>query len=195
MGDNLFSAATLVGFRARKAAQICAFFALKEKAPKQEGIIEKLKLVKLVYLGEREFLNETTFPMLFDEFYSLQHGPVCSNVLNGINGVVDEEIWGEFIARSGNRIVAMKRFDRNDLDELSDAEVDVLEKVWAKFGDKTSSQIRNWTHKHCPEYTEIEKGRIAITYKEVFAALGMDNAEELDAEIRAHRRSEALLNS
>ena len=40
----------LVGFRPRKAAQVAAFFA------SQENPIEKLKLIKLIYLSERESL-------------------------------------------------------------------------------------------------------------------------------------------
>jgi len=182
----------VVGFQSRKAAQMCAYFAVKS-----EGTIEKLKLAKLVYLAERRFLEETSYPLLFDVFYSLPHGPICSGVLNGIDGIVHEVIWGEFLARNGNLVVALKKFPRETFDEMSDAEIENLQETWSQFGKKTASQLRNYTHEHCPEYTETKKGRIAITYKEVFKALGVaeKEAEMLDNEIKSCRRAEALLSS
>src|SRR2546430_9961324 len=107
----------LIGFRTRKAAQICAYIALKSG-----GIIEKLKLIKLVYLSERSFLGSYRTPMLFDELYSLPHGPICSSTLNGINGAVHDEVWSEYIARNGNLVIAFKKFDRGSLDEISRSE-------------------------------------------------------------------------
>jgi uncharacterized phage-associated protein len=78
--------APLVGFESRKAAQISAYFADKEG-----GSIEKLKLIKLIYLAEREFVKRHGLPMLYDEFFSLKDGPVCSSTLNGINGSIDKD--------------------------------------------------------------------------------------------------------
>jgi uncharacterized phage-associated protein len=179
----------LIGFRARKAAQMCAYFALKS-----EGIIEKLKLIKLVYLSEREFLADYRTPMLFDELYSLPHGPICSSTLNGINGAVNEEIWSDYIARNGNLVIAIKKFNRDELDEISAAEIECLDKMWKRLGHMTASQLRNFSHDNCPEYTEVEKGRIPISYAEVLRALGDGAAEEVEEEIHEIRRAESVLS-
>ena len=61
-----------------------AYFALKSG-----GVIEKLKLIKLIIFRER-FLSEYHHPMLFDELYSLPHGPICSSTLNGIDGIIHD---------------------------------------------------------------------------------------------------------
>jgi uncharacterized phage-associated protein len=182
--------APLVGFRSRKAAQICAFFALHGG-----GLIEKLKLIKLVYLSERRFLGENHRPMLFDELFSLPHGPICSSTLNGIDGEIHGHIWDDFLARNGNEIVALKKFTRDDFDEISDVEIDTLEEVWTKFGHMTASQLRNYSHDHCPEYTETT-GRIPISYREVLEALGAsgEEAESVDREISEFRREENALS-
>ena len=58
----------------------------------------------------------------------------------------------------------------------------------------TASQLRNFTHDNCPEYTEVEDGRISITYAEVLSALGDEQAEEIDREIREIRRAESVLS-
>jgi uncharacterized phage-associated protein len=182
-------AAPVIGFRSRKAAQMSAFFALKSNG----GLIDKLKLIKLIYLSERAFLKDNHYPMLFDELYSLPNGPICSGTLNGIDGIIHSEIWDDFVARTGNRILPIKHFTRQDFDEISDAELDVLEQTWSKFGHMSAFKIRDYTHTDCPEYTEITSGRIPISYKEVFEALGEPDAALLDEEIADLRRAESAL--
>jgi uncharacterized phage-associated protein len=188
----------LVGFKSRKAAQMAAFFALKSATPKH-GTIEKLKLIKLIYLSEREYLKQYHLPMLFDELYSLPHGPICSATLNGIDGKLcdgDETLWGEFIARNGNVVVAMKKFALESFDAISKREIKILKFAWHRFGDMTASQLRNYSHENCPEYTEIEKGRIPISYREVMEALGVGKAEAdaIDDNIRDIRRKESVFS-
>ncbi len=173
----------------RKAAQICAYFA------KQSGeSIEKLKLIKLIYLAEREFIKRYGHPMLYDEMFSLPHGPVCSNTLNGINGEIDQENWAEFIDKRNNRdISSLIDAQRNELDEISDAEMDVLDAIWESFGWMSAPQIRNYTHKNCPEYTELQRGRLPISYKEIFEAIGEPNPAELEDDIMQFRRAQSIL--
>lgn len=176
------------GFRSRKAAQICAYYASQNK-----GTIEKLKLIKLIYLTERKFLASYHHPMLYDEYYSLPHGPICSSTLNGIDGIIHKELWNEYIARNGNIVVAVKVVCRDDLDEVSDAEMEVLGDVWHTFSHLTASQIRNYTHDNCSEYTETDKARIPITYHQIFEALGEENADEIATEIQDMVKLEGIL--
>ena len=170
-------ATPLIGFRSRKAAQLCAYF-----AGKNAGTIEKLKLIKLLYFAERRFISENHHPMLFDEYYSLPHGPICSSALNGINGVIHEEIWDNYIARNGNIVVAIKTLTRDELDDVSDAELTVVDDIWREFGHMTASQLRNYSHENCPEYTKTE-GRIPISYKQILRAVGEEDADILASDI------------
>lgn len=178
----------LVGFRSRKGAQLCAYF-----AGKSAGMIEKLKLIKLLYFAERKFLSENHHPILFDEYYSLPHGPICSGALNGIDGVIHGEIWDDYIARNGNVVVAIKTLSRDELDEVSDAELSVVDDIWQEFGHMTASQLRNYSHEHCPEYTETT-GRIPISYKQIFEALGEKDAGALADDIDKMVRLDGLLS-
>ena len=181
-------AAPLAGFRARKAAQMCALFAIKNG-----GTIEKLKLIKLIYLTERKFLSDNHHPILFDEMYSLPHGPICSSTLNGIDGVIHGETWDQFIARNGSIVVALKQFPRMELDEISNAELRIADVIWQEFGKMTASQIRSYIHDKCPEYTETQKKRIPISYRDILDALGVEAAEEVDREINEMRRVDSIL--
>jgi uncharacterized phage-associated protein len=178
----------LIGFQSRKAAQMSAYFAQKNNAS-----VDKLKLIKLIYLAEREFITKYGQPMLYDEFFSLKHGPICSNALDGINGRIDEKTWSTFIATKNDNISPAKNFSREDFDEISDAEIEVIDAIYESFGFMTGTQLRNYTHKNCPEYTDTN-GRLPINYFDLFKILGLPEAESLANEINQFRKMEALLS-
>lgn len=167
---------------------MCTFFALQAG-----GFIEKLKLIKLVYLCERQHLAEYEDAMLFDELYSLPHGPVCSSTLNAVNKTIHSDLWDKYVVLHGNLVGAVKTLERDEFDELSDIDLDIARNVWSQFKDMTSSQIRNYTHANCPEYTEIEDGRIPISYREVLEALGSEHAAQIDSQINYLRKVEGEL--
>lgn len=68
-------------FDERKAAQAAAF--LLHKAG---GRLPLLKLMKLLYLSERESLQKYGDTITGDTFVSMPNGPVLSMTLNFING-------------------------------------------------------------------------------------------------------------
>lgn len=178
----------VVGFQSRKAAQISAYFVAQSG-----GRIDKLKLAKLQYLSEREFLARFQRPMLYDELYSLPHGPICSSALNGVEGKLgNREEWEMVKAHGARDIHGPKNIGRNDLDEVSDAEFETVEAVWTMFGGMSAGEIRNYTHdpKNCPEYTEVVGSRVRISYEDVLRALGNPNASELAAQVDEFRRLE-----
>ena len=184
-------AAPLVGFKTRKAAQLSAYLASKC----ENSGIDKLKLIKLVYLSERAFLGAHHMPMLFDELYSLPHGPICSSTLNGIDGIIHKDTWDCFITRHGrDKVYPSRRFSRDDFDELSKADLAAADDTWGKFGSMATWELRDYTHKYCPEYTETS-GRIPISYREVLEALGETDAGTIDVEISSIRRAESILAS
>lgn len=165
-------------FRSKKAAQICAYF-----ASQNSGSIDKLKLIKLVYLSERKFLSNYNHPILFDDFYSLPRGPICSNTLNGINRKLhDMTVWDEYIERYGDLVVTVKPVDRDVLDHISNAEMDVLEGVWKQFSVMTSAELSDYTHNNCPEYKATTKSN-PITYFQILEALGEEDASEIANDI------------
>lgn len=172
------------GFQPLKAVQLCALFAAFS-----EGHIEKLKLIKLIYLTERRFLQLFSEPILWDEFYSLPHGPICSATLNCIDGVLFESLVQQYVVTSGRRNVHSTRsFTNEDFDALSEAEIEVAHSVWLEHKDKTASQIRNFTHLNCPEYFELNSGRRPISYVDLLRALGSDHADDIAEDIFSYRQ-------
>jgi uncharacterized phage-associated protein len=179
------------GYNVRKAAQVTAFF-----AQKQGGSIELLKVAKLLYLADREFMAAYDFPILFDELVSMPHGPVTSNTLNYINGMEgQQDHWGDFVvARAGNMVgVARPEMSFDELDELSDAEVHVLETVWDKFGHMSPWQLRNYTHRNCPEWENPHGSSNPIPYERVLKFLGKESSSEIAEEIDSIRSLDKFL--
>ncbi len=177
--------APLVGFDSAKAAQIASYFATRS-----DGQIEKLKLVKLMYLAERESLARHAHPMFYDELYSMQHGPVCSSVMDGLNGRIPS--WKSYLSAKNNIIRPTHAISRDEMDEVSDADFAIIEDLWARFSEMTASQIRNYTHRNCAEYQEIESGRLPISYEDVFRAVGNEEGSVLAGEIASLRRLDGL---
>ena len=183
-------------FNDRLVAQIAAYFLLR-----QRGRLPILKLMKLLYLADRESMSRYGYPITFDRMVSMPHGPVLSNTLNLINDFTDssDDGWKEWIGdRSNHEVDLVKdRISRDDLDELSEAELDVLSSVWERFGQMGKYALRDYTHDHCPEWADPNGSSLPIEYKDVFKALGRtaEQAEALQAEILSKQSVDDLFAS
>jgi uncharacterized phage-associated protein len=179
-------------YNIRKAAQVSAFFAKKDG-----GAINVLKLAKLLYLADREFMGRYDLPILFDSLVSMPHGPVTSMTMNYVNGLSQEgrELWDEFISdRAGYQVgLVNPNIAFDDLDELSDAEVHVLEATWDKFGHMNQFQIRDYTHTNCPEWEDPHGSSTPIPYERVLKFLHKERSAEIAREIETLRSLDAFL--
>lgn len=173
------------GYDARKAAQVGAFFALKEG-----GKINILKVAKLLYLAERESMAQYDEPMFYDKLVSMPQGPVTSITLNLINGEVSDPSWGDLLSRDDNHTVHVAsecKFE--NLDRLSRSDLRILEELWQRFGHMTGYQLRDWTHdpKNVPEWQDPLGSSLAISHVKVFSALNKANSAELSKDINEYR--------
>ena len=164
-------------FKERKVAQMAAFFLLQEEG----GIMYVLKLMKLLYLAERETLFRYGIPMCGDRAFSMDHGPVLSTTLDLMNGFVrveDKNGWDGWISdRSGHRVTLKKEVKPEALDELSPANIETLQSVWDKFGGFDQWELVAYTHDNCSEWQNPHASSIPITYEEIFLALGYSEDE------------------
>jgi uncharacterized phage-associated protein len=173
------------GYDPVKAAQVVAFFALKSG-----GRINVLKLAKLLYLAEREFMARYDEPMFYDRLVSMPDGPVTSITYNLINGDGEVEVWRKFVApRDGYDISAAMGVELATLDELSVAEVEVLEHLWAKFSKFDRYALRDWTHKkeNVPEWQDPKGSSKPIDHTDIFKHLGKSDAAVLAHQVKERR--------
>lgn len=181
------------GYKTRKAAQVAAFFALKEG-----GSINVLKLAKLLYIGDREHLARYDLPILFDTFVSMDHGPVTSKTLDYVNGYQEDRAnWDSFVSDREGYCVGISKsgLTVEDLDELSDAEIATLEDIWEQFGGMDRYEVRDWTHQHCGEWEDPQGSSAKIPYERVLKFLGKQHSSEIAQEIEVARGIEEALRS
>ena len=181
----------MTGFNVRKAAQVSAYFARFDG-----GSINVLKLVKLIYLADRRFLEKYDSAILNDRFVSMDHGPVNSITLNYINGCQDQrEEWDRYIAdRAGHEIaLANPKMDIDDLDELSKAELGVLEEIAKKFSGWDGYRVRDYTHAHCPEWEDPDGSSKPLPYERVLKHLGKKRFGDIAEKIEEERQLDNFL--
>jgi uncharacterized phage-associated protein len=82
----------------------------------------------------------------------------------------------------------------DELDELSDAEIHVMEATWDQFGHMSAWEIRNWTHTNCPEWEDPDGSSTPIPYERVLKFLRKENSAEIAAEIESQRSLDQSLD-
>ncbi|WP_428527141.1 Panacea domain-containing protein [Roseibium sp.] len=183
-------------YNPRKAAQAIAFFALKTGG----DAINVLKAVKLVFLADRENIRRFGFPILDERRVSMRNGPVNSRTYSHIQGEIHPDYdggWSEFLTDRENHNVGIRSssLSVDNLDELSDAELNTLESVWESFGDMSQWDLVKFTHdtQNVPEWqdpTDTGINSKTITLEEMMAAIGVpeyqDHAAEIDSINSAH---------
>lgn len=180
-------------FNERKVAQMAAFFLGQTK----EGRMPHLKLMKLLYLSDREAVRAFGHPVSGDFMVSMPHGPVLSMTLNLMDGDTESQPggWEEWISDKENHELSLRdSVNTGDLDELAPAEVEVLNKVWTEFGSMGKWEIRDWTHQHCPEWQDPKGSSNPIPFERLAQAVGFDKnaAQELAAQIQAEQEIDRL---
>lgn len=158
-----------------------------------------LKLMKLLYLADRQSMAEYGSPISYDHVVAMPHGPVLSTVYNLTSGTVGGSVearWDEWISSRENHDIKLKRdISREALDELSDSDLEILCSIWKKFGHMSQWELRDYTHKHCPEWVDPEGSSIPIKAKDILEAVGFgaDEARELGKQIEAERHLDRVL--
>jgi uncharacterized phage-associated protein len=152
------------------------------------GPMEHVKLMKLMYLADRDSLDKYWLPISYDEYYSMVKGPVLSMTLNLMSDNCDAESqgeWGKWISDKEDFRVSLrhKMTAPGDLDELVGEEISIMENVFDRFGHQGTRALVDHTHT-LKEWTEPPAGgRLPIDLRSIFEALGKP-ADEIESKLR-----------
>jgi hypothetical protein len=96
--------------------------------------------------------------------------------------------WDFWIKDEDNWEVSLRQpaANRECFDELSDAELDILDDVFEKFGKMQRFEIARYTHDHCAEWEDPHGSSFPISPESVFRALEIKE-ERIQALVRQHR--------
>lgn len=180
-------------FDTRKAAQVTAWFAMRAG-----GRINILRATKLVYLADRLGMEWYERPLTGDDFVSMPFGPVNTYTYSYMKGKapVRQDEWGDFVGVEIDHDLplANPELDDKDLDELSRADLKVLNATWDRFKDIVDQfDLAEWTHEYCPEWRNPHGSSIPIDFATVFDKLEKDRPVELAENIQAERELRSLL--
>jgi len=138
------------------------------------GQMNIMKLVKLMYLLDRLSLDRRNSPVCGGDYLSMRNGPVTSEALDLINagrliGESDRR-WEQCVSNRTNHEVKLEKMPVRE--HLSDADVSLLDEIWAEHGNKDQWQLVDWCHDHCKEWAPAANGRAPIAVEQVGMALG-----------------------
>lgn len=172
-------------FSEQRAAQMAVYF-----LQKRGGRMSYLKLLKLLYLADREAMSKWGESISGDCFVSMPHGPVLSQTYDLIRGAGSplDSGWDFWIKDEDNYEVSLRREvpNRDCLDELSDAEIEILDAIFARFGWMKRFEIRQYTHDHCAEWEDPHGSSFPISAEAVFRATVADE-NKIQALLRQHK--------
>ena len=160
-------------FKEDKATQAAALLLKMRGAP-----MSHLKLMKLLYLAEREALLTLGRPIIFDSYVSMDHGTVLSQTLNLIHGESPSDgNWTTAISTPSDHKVNLKTDPGTD--KLSEAEESILDNIFKKHGKKSRWELRDFTHS-LGEWSDPKGSSIRIEYRDILQA-----GNKTDIEIEA----------
>lgn len=165
-------------FNVRKIVQVSSL--IMSKCP--GGQIEHVKLMKLLYMVDRLAIKQLGFPLSDDKYYSMAKGPILSHTLNLINGKYEETGQAEWSATIGKLSPGFvlrleKPIDELSFEELSDAEIQLVETICDEFGSTDVWELVEWTHNNFPEWEDPGSSRSPISIEALVGNLGL-GAEE-----------------
>ncbi|MBV8042520.1 Panacea domain-containing protein [Pluralibacter sp.] len=181
-------------FCEEKVAQMAAYLLLK-----RGGRMAYLKLMKLLYLSNRKSILKHGRMIGEDNLYSMRFGPVMSNTLNLIRGKAEGfgDYWYELIETNGHDVMLRtdpREMDADEIfDELSRADIRILDEIYSQYGHMNRFDLANMTHlQHiCPEWHNPGSSRRPIDLKEMLLREGK-NEEEAESIIQSMEESQRL---
>ena len=181
-------------FKERKAAAAAAF--LLERAG---GRMPYFKLIKLLYLCDRESLIEHGRPITGDTFVAMPHGCALSEVYAlAIERGESKGPWREAITRSGRYHLKLVG-EKADLSPLSDGEVAILERAADYFHSVSQWRIADMMHdsRLFPEWRDPERSSFEIDLEELLELNGksLEEIEEIRQASKEHRYFDRLFGT
>jgi uncharacterized phage-associated protein len=187
-----------LSFSHKKATQALNFLALQEN-----GMIGKVKALKLVFFADRYHLRKYGRPVFGDEYLAMNYGPVASGVKD-LAGQSDflgshEKGYSRRYLQPDEQKHSVASLAPVDETVFSTSDLEALRFAWGRFGHLDGFSLARLTH-HYPEWKRHEEAlssedisRVPMAYDDFLdePEAGCDPCHPLTDEERADRR-EAL---
>ncbi len=164
----------MLGFNYKKAVQLLNYFAKTE-----DGQINKMKALKLVWLSDRLHIRKYGRPIINDIYFAMKLGPVPSNTKDLIEGsefLSDEELSyrNKFLELIDQNQRYYKSIEKVDATVFSQTDRDCIKTIVEHFVKIDPFQLSEISHKY-PEWTKFEQAlqkgessRFQMDYEDFF---------------------------
>jgi hypothetical protein len=158
-------------FNEAKAAEAAAHLLKLRGAP-----MSYVKLIKLLYLVDREALLRFGRPVTTDRYILTDKGPGLSQVNDLITAdSVAPSDWSNYISTlQGDFEVELRK--EAPLTELSEAEAELIEAIFVDFGKKTRWELIEYSQT-LPEWHDPQGTKIPLDYADILKAGGKSPSE------------------
>lgn len=161
----------------------------------QGASMSYLKLIKLLYILDREALLRWGRPVTTDRYVSMDRGPVVSKIYDLIVDELlsgDRSLWREHISEPQNYSVRLLK--EAGADELSRIEEELIDEVVSTHGAKSPWELVNYSHTFL-EWQDPKGSAIPIEYRDILRAGGKTETEiaAIEAELESIAATEALV--
>lgn len=177
-------------FRVEKATEAAA-----RLLKKRGGNMSHLKLIKLLYLVDREAYVRWGRPVTYDSYVSMPHGPVLSFTLDMINEPEYNEgaYWHKYIAPKANNEVKLLEMEAIPNAHLSAAEEQLIDEIFQQYGRMSRWELRDLTHK-LPEWENPEGSSRPIDPSDILRYSGYSDEQirEIANDLEETRLADAL---
>jgi hypothetical protein len=167
--------------RKEKVLQLMKLF-----TEKLGGEVSDIKMMKLLYFTDRLSLVETGLPISYDDYYSLNRGPILSHAKSLIDSASDD-LYVQFFSNTtpahspkGFRLnlFALKK-DAPELQYLSEQELNFASRIFDTIGGYDDDEIVLYSHRKdiCPEWEFPDSSSIPIALETIFSSIGLEEEE------------------
>jgi uncharacterized phage-associated protein len=136
-----------------------------------------MRVLKLLYLAEREVLRETGRPIIGDSVIATERGPVMENLHSLLHG--QHSNFKSFSEHFNTVRYNLVMHLQPDIGELSEYEIDMIRRIASQHEDEDEWELVQFTRDHLPEWQKNNPGNSskAISVEDILVAIGKNDAE------------------
>jgi hypothetical protein len=169
-------------FNPQKSAQAGAYL-LKLNG----GDMDKYMWIKMLYWADRESLAKWNEPITGDNPVSMEHGQVLETIYDLTKKGCfqsQKEYWGKFISDADEEHRITQKDDPG-IDELSKAEIKILEETYAKFKDSNFGKLKRF-FAALGEHEDVGQSSKPLPIENILKAVGKTGEQIQEAEKEQH---------
>ena len=179
---------TVPKFKERKTTQVAAWI-----VHACGGKMDVGELLALLYLIDREALKRWGRPVTFDRPFNLPLGPTPSATYDMVRHPSKGRYWSSSFAAPQHNVIRLISPDTG-VDELSQAEIDLVQDIFRDFGRKSFGELK--THlQSLPEFHAPSEYPTPINWDTLLRAVGWkgEDLEEIKRELEASAKFESAI--